>query len=451
LALRLDWLRRTTRLFHVPGFLSPGPFTCLSVDTQVSAACQSGPRPPSPAGEQIIPSYVGTYQPTGFAPAGLATLGAHDAGTALRRGRLAEVGLWLGLVAMAAVQLCHSSRRGLSLLGLIVALTPMAVFLGASVSPNGIEIAAAVALWAAMLRLARPGPAPLLTWVAVAVSGVLLASTRSLGPVFVALPLVVFVVLEGPRRAWERFRCGGWLAWAAVSAVIAASAASVAWETEFQPHPHVSASIVRTWAVPSVQELPEILRELVGVFGPLNVVLNPIAYWAWAGMAAVVVVAALVVGNRRERTAIVLAVVAVPAASVAASVAIVRQTGFGVQGRYVAPLAVAVPLLAGEILIRNRARVAARAAAALLAVVTVPAVAVQLLAWYTNSRRYAVGAAGPRLFIGPARWAPPAGWWVWVATATVGAAVLFGFSTAAVLGELAGPGRSRRARGPASP
>jgi len=445
-AVALGWLQRTIRLFHVPGALSPEPFRCLPFDTHVPATCLSEPQPPQARGDQAIVSYVGTYQPAGFAAAGLATLGAHDPATALRRGRLANAGLWLGLVALAALMLGHPARPGMSLLGLVVAVAPMAVFLGASVSPNGIEIAAALALWAMVLRLARTERPPRFTWAAIAVSGVLLASTRSLGPGFVVFPAAVFVVLEGRRRAWERFRQGGLAAWVAAAAVVIASAASAAWEAAFQPHSQVRASFVRTWAAPSIQELPEVLRQLVGVFGPLTVPMEQVAYWAWAAVTAIVVVTAMVVGNRRERLAVVLAVVAVPAASVALSTAVLPPTGFGMQGRYVAALAVGVPLLAGEVLVRNRARVAARAAAALIAMAVVPAAAVQLLAWYTNARRYAVGITGRRLFMIDARWSPPAGWWVWASTALLGASLLVGFSTAAVLGELVGPHRSRRRR-----
>jgi len=131
-------------------------------------------------------SYAGTYQPLGFIAAGLATLGAPDAATALRRARLGDVGVWLGLLALAALMLCRPDRPGLSLLGLVVAVTPMAVFLGASVSPNGIEIAAAVGVWAGLLRLARAERTPAWAWATIAVCGISLASTRSFGPGFVA-------------------------------------------------------------------------------------------------------------------------------------------------------------------------------------------------------------------------------------------------------------------------
>jgi len=133
--------------------------------------------------------------------------------------------------------------------------------------------------------------------------------------------------------------------------------------------------------------------------------------------------------------------VGAPVASVVISAAVVHQTGFGMQGRYVSALVVGVPLLAGEVLLRNRARVSAQAAATLIVAGGGSAAVVQLVAWYSNARRYAVGVAGPRLFIGPAKWAPPAGWWVWAAVAVAGAVGLVAFSIAAAVGELTGADR----------
>jgi hypothetical protein len=446
LATMLAWQLRTTRVFDVPARLDPAPFACLPVDPNVSAACLSARPPPGPGtapgrtGDEAIPSYVGTYQPVGFVAAGVASRWANDAATALRLARLGDVALWLALVAMALAVLGDRRRPGLSLLGPVVAVTPMAVFLGASVSPNGIEIAAAVALWAALLRVTRPDPPPARAWAVVAVSGVLLAFTRSLGPVFLAFPVAAAIVLLGPRRAWSRLRLGGGAATAAVVAVAAAVAGSTVWEAAFQPHAAVSAAVFRHWAMPSVRELPEVFREHVGLFGPLAVPMNAAAYWVWAAITAAVVVAAIAVGTRRERLALVATLAAVPVVSVVVSAAVVHQTGFGMQGRYISALAVAVPLLAGEVLWRNRDKVSARAGAALVAVAGGSASAVQLLAWYSNARRYAVGTDGPRLFIGSAQWSPPAGWWVWLAVAVAGAGLV---ATAAMVAAAAELSRSR--------
>ena len=58
------------------------------------------------------------------------------------------------------------------------------------------------------------------------------------------------------------------------------------------------------------------------------------------------------------------------------------------------------------------------------AVAVAVAALVQALAFYLNSRRYAVGTSGPRWFVGHALWSPPAGWWLWLGVGVVGAALL---------------------------
>jgi hypothetical protein len=35
----------------------------------------------------------------------------------------------------------------------------------------------------------------------------------------------------------------------------------------------------------------------------------------------------------------------------------------------------------------------------------------QVVAWYVNAKRYAVGGSGPEWFLSRAAWAPSAGWW----------------------------------------
>jgi hypothetical protein len=409
-------------MFRVPAGLSPVGIACLETDPDIAASCLSLPRPPGPA--TVLPTYVGTYQPAAYLVPGLATLGAHDVATALARARLANAALWLGLVVMAVVLLADGERPGLSVLGVVLAVTPMTVFLGASVSSSGPEVAAAVCFLAAVIRLCRPGRPPAAAWPALAVSGALLAFTRSLGPGWVVFGAVVAVVSAGPRGAVRAVRQGGRAAAVALATVAVASVASVAWEATAQPHAAFGWELFRRWLGPSVRELPTVVRENVGVFGPLNVSMRPEAYLLWVLLAMLLVVAALVLGRGRERAAVVLTLVAWPAGAVVLSAAVIHQTGFGMQGRYVAPLVLAVPLVAGEVVLRHRARVSAEVAAVTVGVVTAAAAVVHLLGWYANARRWAVGTNGPRLFLGRAAWAPPGGWWAWLATACAGAALL---------------------------
>ena len=426
------WMNQTARLFTVPPELSPLRLRCLPVEPTLTTCGEQQPPHPTPAAR----SYVGTYQPWAYLLPGLATRGAGDAATALRRARLANVVLWVGLVATAALLLVDRDRPGLSLVGLVLAVTPMTVFLGASVAPSGTEVVAAICYWGALLRLSRPGPPPRWSWAALAASGVVLASGRSLGPGWVGFGVLVFAVVHGPRPAWERFRQGGMASRAAAVAIVLGAICSLAWELAFQPHAPLRASVVVEGVWPSVEELPELFAQYVGVFGPLSVRMRESVYWLWGALVAVLVAGALVLGRRRERWAMAVLLVCCPVAAVVLSVAVVRQTGFGMQGRYVAPLLVAVPLVAGEVVLRHRDRLPRRLGAVAVGVVAVALASVHLLGWYVNGRRYAVGSDGPRVFMGVAHWSPPGGWWLWTVTAVVGGVLLLAATVLAVRREL---------------
>jgi hypothetical protein len=100
-----------------------------------------------------------------------------------------------------------------------------------------------------------------------------------------------------------------------------------------------------------------------------------------------------------------------------------RAAGIGLNGREYMPLLVAFPMLAGEIVYRNRARISTTLAGTLAALATTAGV-LQFIAWYLNGRRAAVGIAGSLLFPADADWGPPLGWLVWVAVAGCGALML---------------------------
>jgi hypothetical protein len=144
-------------------------------------------------------------------------------------------------------------------------------------------------------------------------------------------------------------------------------------------------------------------REMIGVFGwndvpaPTLTLLVRIA--ALGGLSAL----AVAFGRRREVVA--LLVVGVTTA-VLPVVLYVQQSGYANgQGRYMLPLAVGVPVLAGLALrgtaIRSARRVAVVLAGAALGVGHV-------LAYAQNLRRYTVGAGGTIWFWTNARWSPPA-------------------------------------------
>src|SRR5205823_15064539 len=157
--------------------------------------------------------------------------------------------------------------------------------------------------------------------------------------------------------------------------------------------------------------LPDQLHELVGVFGWLDTRLPSGVYLSWAGAAALVFATALVVGTWRSRVVLVGALLGLPVVTIVYGILIAYPMGTRVQGRWVLPLAVVLPLLAGEV-------VSARAswrrwAGALTLLGGLVAAGSHVIAIVTNARRY----AGPTL----ADWAPPLGWVPWFVVVVVGA------------------------------
>jgi hypothetical protein len=151
-----------------------------------------------------------------------------------------------------------------------------------------------------------------------------------------------------------------------------------------------------------------------------------------------VLAAALTVGARRDRLVLLGGLVTVAVLYEAVAAAVFVQNGFGMQGRYILPALIVLVVFAGDALgvafssparsslaRSSPARWEPAVAGTVLALTSLG----QLVAWWANSRRYAVGAAGPSWFPPVAAWSPPGGWSAAVAVA--GVATVLGLAGAA--------------------
>ncbi len=430
-AERIAWINRNSRVYQLPAGLDPGAagFPCDLFRNWLSARCLHRPRTHPPATHAL--SYVGTYEPYVYALPGAAMARANSALAALYTGRAVSALLVAGLLAVAAAAAWEDRAGPVSQLGVLLAVSPMVLFMGSVLGTNGIEIAAALALYTIALRMGRQAPAPRWTWPAAGVIGALLALSRPTGPAWVVLaPLLGLAFAQrvpgqrtdGRRRHLRRHRIRPRMAWLLLPA--AGIAATAAWERAVQPHPHARWEVV----VSGLHRLPADAhawtRQWVGVFGWASIPMPAYAYWLWWGAVTVLVLVAFALASWRARLGLAAVLVAGAALAVALDVLVLRQTRFPVYGRYLLPIAVALPLAAGEIVARRAARLPAAARAALQITVPLMVATVHLIALWSDARRFATGVGGPVWFLPHAQWAPPAGWPLWLALTAAGTTCL---------------------------
>jgi hypothetical protein len=333
-----------------------------------------------------------------------------------------------GTLALATVV-----GRRLAMGGMLVVATPMVVFLAGSVNPSGLEACAAIATWCCALAVAdrcgrgAPVGAPL-AW-GLAVAGGALAATRWLGPAFLVVALGG-VALARPLRPLAA-GCRRMLAERHVASAAAALGAVVA------------LSVAHTVLTPDRVLLPGApvppgdgvgeailgnsegyLRAMIGAFGWLDVPTPTFTYWVWLGLLGTVIGTALLVGGRpavRSMVLVALATVLLPYSQLPSA----ADIGLPWQGRYALPVAVGVPLVAlVAIAVARRAGRLEVGVGRLVLVLAPLAAAGHLVAFYWAQRRYATGSSGSLDILRDARWAPPGGNVVLLATAAAALAVL---------------------------
>ncbi len=411
-----DWINQAARLVPVPPGLLAANLDCNAGKVAQSAACLSALAPDPAATRQVTP--VGNYQLLPYIGPGLAARLARDPFTADYAGRFAAGATCWALLALALALLWTGHAP--SLLGLLVAFTPMAAFLASSLTPSGVEIVAGLAFAAALLRLWRTPRPPAWVWLALGLTGCTLALSRSTGALYVGIDLLIFGALVGPRGLLQRLNAARLGAALATALLVGGAALNQWWERAYGSKLHAERGEVLRELPAALHRLPSVLHEEIGVFGPLDTVLPPPLVASWAALVVALLALALLVGTWHERAVLVATALGNLAVPIGFSMLLVSATTFDVQGRHVLPLAVMVPLLAGELISRHRDRLPAAAMRATVAALTLGIGLLHVAAWYWNGRRHAVGVAGRRWFIAQAAWSPPLGWTTWFVIAACG-------------------------------
>ncbi|MGH2773044.1 MAG: DUF2142 domain-containing protein [Actinomycetota bacterium] len=414
----LRWLRIQTRLVRIPERYDPAAFDCY--EGRLYPKQCPGKSPDSDKAKELG-TYVGRYPPYSYViPGYLSRLGA-SAESALLLGRVG-IGLVSLVFVAAAVYAAWDPGRAWSITGVMLAVTPMTAYGMATMSSSGPETSAAICFMACLLRVASERPVRRFIWPALTISAAALALTRDLGFMWVAAGLAMVALWAGRSRVVQIVKESKRQSAMFLAAVVSAAIAAVAWQLTQQTRPELAAGALARALRAAPPVLTALYMQVIGNFGALDVPLPRIAYAAWTlALAALIFLALAGRGPARRRLTLLLAGAGIAVFAVGLE-AVMRSIAFGAQGRHLLPLAVFLPLLAGETAhAQERKQPVAGLLPGLIAFVSAGCIG---LGWLAVARRYTSRDGGPFAFLDGRYWAPPAGWGIWAVMAAAGVALI---------------------------
>jgi hypothetical protein len=343
--------------FDVPAGLLP---TNATVDCAWSprsapktAACQHWLAGTEPV---LTPTGVAKYSPVYYLAVGLPLVGSPNR-TGLLLARMLSGLLASLLMASALTALLRVGRR-LVALAVVLCTTPLVINLFGSINPNGLEIAAGVLVFGALLALARApderldGRTIRHLLLLAALGSVLLLTIRQLGPIWLGLDVLACWLAARPGRVRELFRrrdarvllggawglglafAIGWLVYSGITSVtpVARDALQLS----------LPAALGRI----ATQRLPFYLDQTVGTFDYGETHLWRPVVVGWYLLAGALVLPCLVLARRR----VMFVVAGLGAASIAVLILLelyfLPTVGWFSQARYAMPSLVGVVLVA---------------------------------------------------------------------------------------------------------
>ncbi|GAA1798154.1 DUF2142 domain-containing protein [Planosporangium flavigriseum] len=319
---------------------------CWQFNVQANAGCA-----PSPGGDSTpvrVGTAAGRYHPAYYAAVGW-PLVLRPGMSGVLGARLISGAFCAALLAGAFVVIMRRSRRRLMMAALLAVTTPMTVHLASSVNPSGLELAAAIAFFAAFIPLMlgeRTGSWRGLIFLA-GISGLLLSMLRQTGPLLLATAFVAFAfpLRRGNLPALIRQRAAVW--WAAGIAVSTAVAA--AWIVVMKASdlgnykfPMQLSPFQASWLV--AERWGNFLEQMVGVASYLDARLPTPFYTTWQAAVFGLLFLGVVFGRLLDRWRLLVLLVGGALVPTAMQVRYFNETGYVMQGRYM------MPILAGAVL-----------------------------------------------------------------------------------------------------
>ena len=320
------------------------------------------------------------------------------------------------------------------LLGVLLALSPMALFMMAVLNSSGLEIASGFAAWCgALCVVTHPSvPRALAVWTAVAMIVLVLARAVSpLDALVIAVVLAFFVGWRGLRKRVNPSLRPLWIP-VAVSLVAAAIFLLIFGSISLIGFPpHHPASLLSNMAT-SLRLTGGYLEQCVGNFGLLDI---PAPTWVvavWTACLTVLTTAAFMLSAPCRRALPVLAL-AVVVIIVALQAPQMNKVGPWYQGRYILPIMIGFPLVASCFEWRGRRFLPQRTLSCGVLVVGIALFAAHLAAFNRALQFYKSGQGLPGR---TSAWLPPGGEFPVQLVFVVGAIVTLAF----VVGMISGAG-----------
>jgi hypothetical protein len=392
---------------------------CYATRPDISAGCASEF---GSEGQPWFNTWVGAYNPVYYYLVGWPSL-LFDGNSAVIAMRIASSLLGAALLAWGFLAAASGARSRWMPIGVAFAAAPMSMYLIGAVNPNGAELAAAVVVWAGVLRLLdtfrsepeRPWLSRTALWAGVTVGSIVLVNARALGPLWLVVVVGLCLLASGWAPVKRMFTTGAsywWLAAIAVGGLFSLgwtlSGGSLSGQAEKADAPLVGGTFWQG-VTHTMRMTPDYVQQAIGYFGWFDSPLPVWTYWLFVAAFAVVIVLAFVATRRRSvlvLSAVGLAAVLVPALVQGYSV---HQTGIIWQGRYALFLYLGVTIVAGWVLSRDAPRVGylaervAWVAGSLLA-------GYGVLAFFLVLVRYVIAKAPLGRMLSAPEWQPPLGW-----------------------------------------